>query len=101
MILAIDFDGVIHDQAHPKPGRRMGEPIDGTLEAITRFKQGGHEIIVFTSRARDADTTKVVLDWLEWYRIPFDRITNIKPVDADVFIDDKAVRFIAWSGINL
>ena len=46
MVIACDFDGVIHDWKHPKPGMRMGLPIDGAKEAITSLKELGHTIIV-------------------------------------------------------
>ncbi len=47
-ILAIDFDGVIHDFKNPIEGRRMGAPIEGTKEALDKFKSKGYKIIVFT-----------------------------------------------------
>lgn len=90
--LAIDFDGVIHDKDHPLVGRRMGGPIADAKEALIRLKQLGYKIIVFSVWA---DKPKVIADWMNYYKIPFDEITNIKP-QAKYYIDDKAVRFINW-----
>lgn len=99
-ILAIDFDGVIHDIKHPVPGRRMGPPMDGAKEALDEFASEGYKIIIFTVRAGTKSSVKAVEDWLNYYIIPFDEVTNIKP-NADVFIDDRAIHFISWKKIKL
>lgn len=98
--LAIDFDGVIHDIKHPVPGRRMGPPMKGAKEALDEYASMGHEIVIFTVRANTASSTKAVRDWMQYYLIPFDYITNIK-INADVFIDDKAVHFTSWNKIKI
>ena len=99
MILAIDFDGVIHDFKNPIQGRRMGTPIQGTKEALIKFKQRGDKIIVFTVWG-DAKGTKTISDFMKYYELPFDEITNIKP-QADVYLDDRAIRFINWQDIKI
>lgn len=99
MILAIDFDGVIHDIKNPLPGRRMGGPIIGAKEALVGFKREGHHIVIFTVRANSEASKMTVIDWLTYYEIPFDDVTNIK-INADYYIDDKAIQFISWDDIN-
>jgi hypothetical protein len=100
MILAIDFDGVIHDFKHPIPGRRMGGPIDGAAEALTRFKQRGDEIVIFTVWGGTEQGRETIRKWLDYYQIPFSSITNEK-VNADYYIDDKAITFTAWEHIKI
>ena len=95
-IIAVDFDGVIHDIKHPLPGKRMGAPIAGAKEALTELKDNLNRIIIFTVRAFDEQGIKVVEDWMNYYNIPYDTITNKKPAEADIFLDDKAIRFIDW-----
>ena len=95
--LAIDFDGVIHDHKHPIEGRRMGKPIEDAQEYITKLKQAGHEIIIFSVWG---DQPEVISDWMDYYNIPFDSITNIKP-NADYFIDDKAIKFESWKNLKI
>lgn len=97
MILAIDFDGVIHDFKHPIKGRRMGAPILGTKEALQDFKKRGHTIIVHTVWG-DEKGQKTIGDFMKYYGIPYDSITNIKP-QADFYIDDKAIRFQDWDSM--
>jgi ribonucleotide monophosphatase NagD (HAD superfamily) len=36
-VIAVDFDGVVHDYKHPLPDRRMGEPIEGAKVALTKL----------------------------------------------------------------
>lgn len=91
-IICVDFDGVIHDFKHPIPGRRMGLPIIGTQSALDNLKKQGNRIIVLTIWGGDEKGQKTIADFMEYYKLPFDEITNIKP-NADYYIDDKAVRF--------
>lgn len=99
MILAIDFDGVIHDFKNPLKGRRMGAPIQGTKEALEKLKQDGHTIIIHTVWG-DARGSKIIEDFMKYFDLPYDSITNIKP-QADFYIDDKAISFISWQELNL
>lgn len=95
MILAIDFDGPICDPTNLKVGFKMGEPMKGAIESIKKLKAEGDEIIVFTAR----DRFQPVEDWLKHFKIPFDCVTNIKPPHAEVFIDDRAIRFTSWEQV--
>lgn len=93
MILAIDFDGTIHDVDHPVKGRKMGPPMYGVVSRINMLKEAGHTIIVHTTR--DEPGRGAASDWCKFYGIPFDEITNVKP-KADLYIDDKAIRHLNW-----
>ena len=93
MILALDFDGVIHDDKHPVAGKRMGEPMPGAAQAIEELQDQGHQVIIHTVRG---NSPKHIEDWLEFYGFDIDTITATKPV-ADVYLDDKGMRFTSWS----
>src|ERR1035437_3723081 len=93
-VLAIDFDGVIHDYKHPIVGRRMGAPIEGTQEALNQLKSQGYKLIIHTVWG-DEKGKKTIADFMEYYKLPYDSITNIKPI-ADWYIDDKAIHFEQW-----
>lgn len=95
MILAIDFDGVIHDPTNRLPGYKMGQPIPGALESVQRLLGEGHTIIVHTVRAYDLDQQKHVEAWLDYFQFPRHAVTAMKPA-ADVYLDDHAVRFTSW-----
>lgn len=92
-VLAVDFDGVIHDHLRPVPGRRMGAPIAGAKEALESLR-GMYRIVVFSVWGK----SKAVTDWLDFYEIPYDEATNVKP-KAAYYIDDRGVAFTDWEEV--
>lgn len=98
-IIAIDFDGVIHDHKNPVPGRKMGPPMEGAKEGITRLRKT-HRIVIWTVWGGTLNGRQTIADWMEYYKIPFDSITNEKP-SAVAYVDDKAVRFISWKELQI
>ena len=95
MIIACDFDGVLCDSNTIRPGFRMGEPMPGAVEALLTLHRQGDAIIVFTAR----DRFQPVEEWLQHFGIPYSRVTNVKPPEAECFIDDKAIRFTSWKQV--
>lgn len=69
--------------------------MEGAIDTMNLLHTRGDTLIVFTARDRFGP----VMDWLEHFGIPYDRVTNIKPPEADVFLDDKAVRFTNWKQV--
>lgn len=96
MKLAIDFDGVLHDPFNVQKGYKMGKPIPGSVDAIKYLKRQGHEITIFPTWADNQQRRKALVDWLNYFEIPFDDITSVKP-EADFYIDNNAIRFDAWA----
>lgn len=90
MVIAVDFDEVIHDRKHPESGRRLGLPIAGSREALRELRTQGHELIVHS-----VVPESVIADWMSYFDIPYDRYAP-KP-QADIYIDDKAFKFNNWS----
>lgn len=93
--IAIDFDGVIHDYKNPLPGRRMGGPLEGCEAALLVLRELGYEIVVFSVWG-DEKGQKTIADFMDYYQLPCDRITNIKP-RAAFYLDDKAIKFNNWA----
>lgn len=92
--LSVDFDGVIHDHENPIEGRKMGGVIKGAKEAIESLKKKRHHIIIFSARATPSGKQHIK-DFLEYYKIPHDEITNVK-TSSDYYIDDNGIRFNNW-----
>ena len=88
-VIAVDFDGVIHDNPLDKS---MGEPINGCKESLEKLIDLGFTIVIYTLRG---EHDQHVIDWLDFYNIPYHQVTNKKP-DALAYIDDKAIRFNDW-----
>lgn len=90
MIIAVDFDGVIHQRSGTYG--KMGEPVEGARDALIRLRKQGHTLIVHTVRG---DSPDHVAQWLDKYKFPVMLVTRQKPV-ADVYLDDKALHFDNW-----
>jgi hypothetical protein len=99
-VILVDFDNTIHDIKNPVPGRKMGLPLPGAREALLTLKRRRNTIIIFTVRGGTVAGRKIVSDWMTFYKIPYDDITNIK-VQSDYIIDDKAVPFSTWETCKL
>ncbi|WP_297995263.1 hypothetical protein [uncultured Campylobacter sp.] len=56
MIIAVDFDGTIHDGQWP----RIGEAMPGAREAINALRAEGHYIIIWTCREGRQQTEMVL-----------------------------------------
>lgn len=95
MKVCLDFDGVLHDAAHPVAGRKMGPPVDGAFEAVRALQRDGHDLIVQTARVMNEDRALHVHDWLSYWGFPPLHISIGKPM-ADVYLDDKGLRFRDW-----
>jgi capsule biosynthesis phosphatase len=109
MKICIDLDGVICNLK--KEGQKYDEllPVKGAPESLRALKESGHYIIINTARHMKtcqsnlgtvtAKIGLITLNWLEKYGIPYDEIYFGKP-HADLYIDDNAYRFNAWSEIE-
>lgn len=96
MKICVDFDGTVHDPFNRKPGYKMGQPIPGSAEALKFLQARGHEVIIFPTWADNQQRRKALVDWLTYFKVPFDDITSVKP-EADFYIDNNAVRFESWA----
>jgi ribonucleotide monophosphatase NagD (HAD superfamily) len=91
--IMIDLDGVLctEEQFFNRP---LAEPIDGAQEAVRRLRAAGHTVVIYT--ARGWGEYKVTQHWLETHGFEYDGLHMGKPI-ADVWIDDRAVRFEDWA----
>lgn len=101
MKIAVDFDGTIHDPFNVRKGYKMGQPIPGAAQSLSRLQTMGHEIIIFPTWADTQERRKALVDWLHYFGVPFDDITSVKP-EADLYIDNNAYRFTGdWKQAQL
>jgi len=103
-VIAIDFDGVIHQYRGWNGEGKFNKPMQGAKEGIDRIREEGYKVLIFTCRI-DTDAVK---EWLDKYDIRYDGINEhlvkfshtdktptMKPL-ADAYVDDKAVGFSVW-----
>ncbi len=85
------------------------EPLPGAIERISALRAAGHYIIILTARNMATcdsnlgkvmkNVGKVTLDWLERHNVEYDEIYFGKP-NAEVYIDDRALRFTSWDDVT-
>lgn len=108
----IDFDGTIAYDAYPE----IGGLIPGAKETMTKIKELGGEILLWTCRTHQAAIDAV--NFLNMHNIPYDKFN--KPFDeniniyggdhsrkvfADVYIDDRCILwkekgYVDWYSIQ-
>lgn len=91
-VIAVDFDGVLHDTTTTAPGRKLGTPQPGAQAGMIKLSGMGYKLVIWSLRGSH---DKHVRDWLDYYQIPYDDITDIK-ISASLYIDDKALRHTDW-----
>lgn len=79
-------------------------PYREMLDKLKEYKEGGAKIVLFTSRNMNsyngniglinANTAKVLLQWLDKWEIPYDEIIYGKPWPGHkgFYVDDRTVR---------
>jgi hypothetical protein len=103
--IAIDFDGVIHDDYLGfHDGTIYGPPIEGSLDAI-KFLSSRFKVVIFTAKAKPdrplvggKTGQELLWDWFNKHKISqcITEITSEKP-RALIYIDDNAYHFTNWS----
>lgn len=93
--ICLDFDGTLHDPTNRKAGYKMGQPVEGAVEACWQLAGDGHLLMVHTARAQIDEYVQHVVDWLTYFKFPVMPVVVFKPI-ADVYVDDKALRFTYW-----
>ena len=105
LIIAVDFDGTIVEDAYPK----IGKPMIFAFETLLKLQKEGHRIILWTYRNGRALREAVKFceeNGIEFYAInksypeeEFDGKISRK-IHADLFIDDRNIGgFIGWTEV--
>ena len=103
--IAIDFDGVIHENSKGyHDGTVYDKPVHGTLEALRLISQH-YKIIIYSCKAlpdrpllNDKTGIELIWDWLKSYNLDgyIYEVTSSKP-RAAFYIDDKNIEFKNWN----
>jgi hypothetical protein len=97
--VAIDFDGVISKYKSYEGKGVFGEPTPCCVEAIKALKDRGWIVIIHTTRSEThqikeyLDKHMVAYDYINYNPENIDRGCNMGKPLADIYIDDRAVRF--------
>lgn len=108
-VVAVDFDGVIHNYKGWQGKPTINEPLDyhAMFKELTLLREHGWKVVIWTNRM----DIQAVRDFLNDYSIPFDAVNEnpwstddvkySRKIAADVYIDDKALQFKGeWEGLS-
>lgn len=105
LIIAVDFDGTIVEDAYPK----IGKPMVLAFETMKKLQSEGHRLILWTYRSGRKLNEAVAFckeNGIEFYAVNKnfpEEIYNEKysrKIHADIFIDDRNIGgFLGWSAI--
>jgi len=105
LIIAVDFDGTIVEDAYPK----IGKPRIFAFETLKRLRDDGHRLILWTYRS--GVKLKEAVDFckdngIEFYAVnasfPEEKFdyTRSRKIHADLFIDDRNIGgILGWGEI--
>lgn len=105
LIIAVDFDGTIVEDAYPK----IGKPMIFAFETLKKLQEEGHRLILWTYR--NGDRLNEAVNFCEENGIYFYAVNKSFPeedfsenmsrkIHADLFIDDRNVGgFYGWGEI--
>ena len=105
LILAIDFDGTIVEDAYPG----IGKPKLFAFETLKRLQKDGHRLILWTYR--DGKRLEDAVEFCKTHDIEFYAVNQSFPeeqydpkksrrIHADYFIDDRNIGgFIGWGKV--
>ena len=105
LIIAIDFDGTIVEDAYPK----IGKPILFAFETLKKLQEDGHRLILWTYRSGDKLEEAVKFceeNGIRFYAVnksfPEEEFMNdiSRKINADLFIDDRNIGgFPGWGEV--
>ncbi|WP_370476943.1 BT0820 family HAD-type phosphatase [Tamlana flava] len=107
LIIAVDFDGTIVEDAYPK----IGKPVLFAFETLKKLQEDGHRLILWTYRcgSRLDEAVKFCKDkGITFYAVnksfPEEEFSNdiSRKINADLFIDDRNIGgFPGWGEVYL
>ena len=105
LIIAVDFDGTIVEDAYPDIGR----PKLFAFDTLKRFKKDGHRLILWTYRSGQRLEEAVEFckkNGIEFYAVnqsfPEEELSDdrSRKINADLFIDDRNIGgMLGWGEI--
>ncbi len=105
LIIAIDFDGTIVEDAYPK----IGKPLLFSIETIKKLQSEGHRLILWTYR--NGKRLKEAVEFCKKEGIEFYAVNKSYPeeeldtktsrkIHADLFIDDRNIGgILGWGEV--
>ena len=91
-VIMIDIDGTICSEEKTFE-RGLAIPLKGSISSVNELFNAGHTIIFWT--ARGWEQYRITKHWLDSNGFFYHQLIMGKPI-MDIFIDDRARRFVGW-----
>ena len=91
MSIAVDLDGTLAEYHRFEGNHIIGAPVPAMFFRVEKWIEEGEEVIIFTARAENRESIKVVHDWLKFHGLPRLQVTNIKLKSFQEMWDDRAI----------
>lgn len=88
MKVCVDWDSTLVDENQ--------EWLPGALDGLRWLRKSGHKVAIHSARANWTGGLEEIERKLERHKLPFK--VYAKP-DADLYIDDKGLRFTRWPDV--
>ena len=89
--VGFDLDGTLAKRESPFNADTVGEPVKAMVAKLREHLDAGDECVIFTARAVDEGSTKVIHAWLKEHGLPKLKVTNVKTPGLKILYDDRAV----------
>lgn len=111
-VIVMDIDGTLCEIKSKNETYLEVKPKQKILKKLNLMKEQGFYIILYTSRQMrtydgnlgkiNANTGKILFQWLEEYNIPFDEVYFGKPWcgKQGFYVDDKSIRPSEFEKLN-
>jgi hypothetical protein len=94
VLVAVDFDGVLHQKSPDFRDRVTGDAVPGAAEGLRRLAER-YDVVVFTART----ALDPVRRWIADHGMSGFEVTHEKP-PAEFYIDDHGFRFVSWADVK-
>ncbi len=111
-VIVMDIDGSLCEIKSSEQSYSEVQPKYEVLKQLVEYQKNGFYIILFTSRQMrtykgnlgkiNANTAKVLIEWLDHYQVPYDELLFGKPWcgKGGFYVDDKAIRPDEFANLN-
>lgn len=91
-IIAVDLDGTLAHYDKWISEDHIGAPIEPMVRRVREWLSAGHDVRIFTARARIPSAIPPIERWCAQYFGQVLRVTNTKEHDVNEFWDDRAIQ---------
>jgi hypothetical protein len=93
-LVAVDFDGVLHQKSPDFSDDVTGDAVSGAAEGLRRLAER-YDVVIFTARTE----LDPVRRWMADHGMGGFEVTHEKPA-AGFYIDDHGFRFTSWADVE-